>query len=224
MKKINNNLMVLGLKTLSMLAFSLLIIPTTALATPGYVDNPVPEIAFISPDSNNGPVKTNMIVTVSGSGFVPSSVVRINGFDHQTTFVDYSHLFVRLNTSDLSNPDGFYLNVFNGFPGGGYSNAKFFTTNKPEPVANTNNTYSNTNQTSGTTNSAGSNNGANVNNANNNSKSLVATVIFGASESFLPSGLIQWVVIAIIILIIIILVRINFSARKNYKESPMKHA
>ena len=39
--------------------------------------------------------------------------------------------------------------------------------------------------------------------------------------SFLPSGLIQWVLFAIVILWIIIIVRKVFGVRKNYEESPM---
>ncbi len=227
--------MILSLKTLSMLAFSLLIIPTTALATAGYVDNPIPGIAFITPDSSAGSTKTSVIVTISGSGFVPSSVVRINGSDRKTTFVDYSHLFVQLNSSDLSNPDGLYLNVFNGFPGGGYSNSKYFTTNAKAPVAGSNTSnnsqtssnYSNANQTGGAINSTNSNNDTNANTANGNSSnsgSLAATVIFGSADSFLPSGLIQWVVIAIIVLIIVILARRTFGAREKYQKAPLKIA
>jgi len=216
MNKTNKNSMVFGLKILSILAFSLLLIPIKALATPGYVDNPTPYIASISPNSSDSNARTNIVIAITGNGFIPSSVARVNGSERLTTFIDYSHLLIRINPNDFYNTDGFYLNVFNGFPGGGYSNAEFFTINKPTPVANTNNnnTYSNINQTENTT----------TTNQKSNPSNLAATAIFGSPNSFLPSGLIQWVLFAIIILLIVILVRRIFGAKKNYEETPMKSA
>lgn len=52
---------------------------------------------------------------------------------------------------------------------------------------------------------------------------LAANAIFGA-DGFLPSGLIQWVLLAIIILLIVIFVRKFSGAEKNYHEAPLKHA
>ncbi len=50
---------------------------------------------------------------------------------------------------------------------------------------------------------------------------LAANVIYG-SNSFLPSGLVQWILFAIFILIIIILIRKVFGGEKNYHATPMK--
>jgi len=250
MMKINKNKINFSLQILSILAFSLLLMPIKTFATPGYIDNPAPYIESISPNSSNINRGTNMIIAITGNGFIPSSVARVNGSDRVTTFIDYSHVLVRLYPNDTYNTDGFYINVFNGFPGGGYSNAQYFTVN-PIPITNTynnnqsstitrsattvtnntnnntDNTYSNTNttKTNNTTNSNSNNNSnSNVNDeANSNASNLAATAIFG-SNSFLPSGLIQWILFAILILLIVIFVRRVFGARKNYEESPLKHA
>ena len=56
----------------------------------------------------------------------------------------------------------------------------------------------------------------------NSVSGLASNEIFGSS-SFLPSGLIQWILFAIFILLIIILVRRIFGAREAYEETPMKY-
>lgn len=52
---------------------------------------------------------------------------------------------------------------------------------------------------------------------------LAATAIYG-SNNFLPSGIIQWVLIAILVLLLVIVARRVWGARQNYDASPMKHA
>jgi hypothetical protein len=52
---------------------------------------------------------------------------------------------------------------------------------------------------------------------------LAANAIFG-SNSFLPSGIIQWILFAILILVIVIIARKIFGADKKYHETPLKHA
>lgn len=52
---------------------------------------------------------------------------------------------------------------------------------------------------------------------------LAANALFG-SNGFLPSGLIQWLIIAIIILVLMILARRAFGSKQNYDAAPMKHA
>jgi len=51
---------------------------------------------------------------------------------------------------------------------------------------------------------------------------LAANAFFG-SNSFLPSGLIQWILFAIFILLLVILTRKIFGAKENYHATPMKH-
>lgn len=206
-----------------MLAFSLWVTPVKVLATAGYVDNPTPYITYITPNSSNGNIGSNLVIAITGNGFIPSSIVRVNGSDRKTTFIDYSHILVRINPNDTYNTDGFYINIFNGFPGGGYSNSALFTinnnnndsstitrtnTNTGNNTYNSNSTYSNTNQTDTT-------------NTNSDSSNLASAAIFG-SNNFLPSGLIQWILFAIVILLIVILARKVFGATAKYNEAPMK--
>ena len=216
MNTTSNNKIIFGFKILSILAFSLLIIPAKVFATAGYVDNPTPYIASISPDSSNSNIGSNVVITITGDGFVPGSKARVNGSDRMTTFIDYSHLLIRLNSNDTYNTNGIYINIFNGFPGGGYSNAKLFTINNGAPITNTNNTYSNTN-----TNQA--ENATTTKDTNSNSSNLASAAIFG-STGFLPSGLMQWILFAIIILLIVILARRFFGADAKYNQAPMKHS
>lgn len=200
-------------------------------------DNPVPSINSISPRSSNVGVGTKT-VTITGSGFVPDSVARINASTRPVTFIDSSHLLVQITGNDTSlyrTNGGFYINVFNGAPGGGYSNALFFTINNTAPVTNGNSNnsynssttsftdtenYSNTNQTQ---NGTSYNTSSTTSASSNTGRNLASSVIFG-SNTFLPSGLIQWVLLAIVILLIVILVRKVFGAKQKYDEAPMKHA
>lgn len=245
MSKINKKSINYSLKLLTILAFGLIFIPfNRASATSSYVNayknpvitsqtaeenNPKPFVNSISPSTLNKGVGTKTI-TITGNGFVPSSIARINGSNRPTTFIDSSHLLIQTNQTDLSRVDGFFITVFNVSPGGGYSNAAFFTI-KTTPVAtstntdtgnnNSNNsdTYSETNPTENQNNTNGTNG---ENNTDENYSSLASNAIFGTS-SFLPSGLVQWILFAIIILLIIIIVRKIFGAKDNYDASPMKH-
>lgn len=244
MTKTNNKSIVFGLKILSILAFSLLIIPAKASAEGGinYVyafypnpapinqqikNNPEPTISSISPSSDNKGASAK-IVTITGDGFVPSSIARVNGSDRLTTFIDSSHLLVQLTPNDMYRSDGFYITVFNfnGAPGGGFSNAASFKIKTPiTSTANVNNnngsnSYSNTPNNSTSSNPTQTDN---TTDTNDNYSALASNAIFG-SGGFIPSGLIQWILVAIAILIIVILTRKVFGAKKNYESAPLKHA
>jgi len=56
----------------------------------------------------------------------------------------------------------------------------------------------------------------------NSGNTLAANAVYG-SNSFLPSGLIQWILFAIFVLLIVILGRIVFGSKKKYQEAPLKH-
>jgi hypothetical protein len=226
MNKTNNNKIILGLEMLSILAFCLLIIPAKVSVASGYTYYPTPYISSINPNSSNPNQGSNLVIAITGGGFLPSSIARVNGSSRMTTFIDHSHLLIRLSPNDTYNTDKIYINVFNGFPNEEYSNAVLFTINNDNNssmtitrtttttennINNANNTYSNTNQTENTT----------TTDTNSKSSNLAATAIFG-SNGFFPSGLIQWVLFAIIILLIVILARRVFGARAKYNEAPMK--
>jgi subtilisin family serine protease len=89
--------------------------------------NPVPALTTLSPAGaiTGGPGFT---MTVTGAGFVSSSVVRWNGADRATTFVSSSQLRAAIPPSDLASPGSAQVAVFSPGPGGGLSSALSFTT------------------------------------------------------------------------------------------------
>lgn len=243
MKKISKNSINWALKIMTLAAFSLLILPIPASArnygtnysfgkghdfdetyVPDQVvyreveDNPKPMIYWITPKAADWGATGNTI-TIMGKNFIPSSVARVNGVNRATTFIDSSHLLLRLTGPDLYRTDGgFYVTVWNPAPGGGYSNSEFFTIN--------NGALPNTAERSGTGGTPVSNdpnlNYNMPNPAGEQFRELTSTAVFGAA-SFLPSGLIQWVLVAIVILLLIIMGRKMFGSEEGYHAAPLKH-
>lgn len=195
-------------------------------------ENPRPGIISISPSSANAG-SGGKTVTITGSNFIPNSVARWNGSNRPTTFIDYSHLLVQLSPSDMVGSGGRYITVFNPGPGGGYSNSAFFTIKgyvAPNPqtsVRTVNYSDTNSNSTVNTTNNNTYDNNYTENGAMEDpvmdESNLASNAIFGSSDNFGPSGLIQWIFFAILILIIVILVRKFFGADKEYFATPLKH-
>lgn len=237
MNKTNNNKIVFGLKMLSVLVFMLVIIPFNKVMAftrnaPTYIsghynpdgsyvfgdfawddtssaksttreiyNNPVPSIYSIDPKSGNLDINTKTI-TITGGGFTTNSIARVNDSTRPVTFIDPSHLLVQIDSNDIQayqNNGGFFITVFNGAPGGGYSNAEFFT------IENKIGGFKTSDK-----------------NINGDSSDLAASAIFGSTGSFFPSGLIQWILFAIIILLLVILARRVFGATAKYNEAPMK--
>lgn len=89
-------------------------------------DNPVPSIAAISPSSvtAGGAAFT---LTVTGTNFISSSVVRWNGADHTTTYQSRTQLAATISSSDIAAAGTAKVTVFNPAPGGGTSGALTFT-------------------------------------------------------------------------------------------------
>ena len=87
--------------------------------------------------------------------------------------------------------------------------------------ANPNRT-TNVSTVSRTTNTSSQNTPA-TNTDSDSASALAAGAIYG-SDSFLPSGLLQWIMLAIVILLVIIVARRVFGAKENYDAIPMKHA
>jgi hypothetical protein len=216
----------LAFKLLAISAFMLLIIPFQVSADygrnitfgdPNYrgpdsnvsdyteVVNPKPVIYSISPKSADSGLNA-LTITITGKNFIPSSVARINGSNRPTNFIDSTHLLMQADGRDMYRTDGgFYVTVFNPAPGGGFSNAEFFKVNAvaiPNGSQNDTSFYPNP-QTE-------------------NFSSLTSNAIYG-SNSFMPSGIVQWVLFAIIILLLVILARKLFGGEDHYMEAPMKH-
>lgn len=85
--------------------------------------------------------------------------------------------------------------------------------NNPAPANTTSNNYNNSTDNTNTSNTDTSSDGSN----------LASSVILG-SGGFLPSGIVGWILFAILILIIVILVRKVTGGAKRYHETPLKHA
>jgi hypothetical protein len=82
--------------------------------------NPVPAITALNPASvaAGGPAFT---LIVTGTGFVPSSVVRFNGQDRATTYVSATEIRAAITAADIANGGTAAIRVFNPAPGGGQS-------------------------------------------------------------------------------------------------------
>jgi hypothetical protein len=90
------------------------------------VNNPAPTTTSISPSSKTyGDAAFTM--TINGTNFVSTSVVRFNGSNRTTTFVSSTQLTASILASDLTVVGSFDITVFNPTPEGGTSNAQTFT-------------------------------------------------------------------------------------------------
>jgi hypothetical protein len=166
---------------------------------------------------------------ITGDDFVPNSVARVNNYSRPITFIDPSHVLVQITGNDLyayRTNGGFFITVWNPGPGGGYSNAKFFTVSNK--VASTAKKSTGGNIVAGTrVDTSANNNFIDINEIENGSantlSNLASNAIFGGS-GFMPNGILQWILVAILILIIVILARKALGGERRYHAAPLKHA
>lgn len=95
--------------------------------------NPVPTLASLNPTTaivGSG----QFTLTLTGTNFVGSSVVRLNGNDRATTFVSATELKATITSADLANIGTASLTVFNPTPGGGTTSALSLAINNPVPT------------------------------------------------------------------------------------------
>ena len=87
-----------------------------------------------------------------------------------------------------------------------------------------NTTYTNSTQNDNTTNSNSDTTSTTTSKVTSSDyKKITANALFG-THSFLPSGLVQWVLLAIFILVIVILLRRALGVEERYQSEPLKHA
>lgn len=86
------------------------------------VDNPVPTLSSLSTTNVSGGGAA-FTLTVLGSNFLPSSVVRWNGGDRTTTYVGSAELQAAIPASDLAAGGDVQVTVFNPAPVGGLTAA-----------------------------------------------------------------------------------------------------
>ena len=84
------------------------------------LQNPIPVLTDVEP-KNIEPKTDNLVVTVTGTGFVRGASVRVNGAARETQFVDGTHLGATLLPEDVANEGELVVTVFNPGPGGGTS-------------------------------------------------------------------------------------------------------
>ena len=97
------------------------------------VDNPAPAINSVSPASEPTGT-TSLNITVSGTGFVPTTVINVNGTARTTTFNSSTQVIVALNTADVSTAGSLSLTAVNSTPGGGTSAAATVAIVAPNPT------------------------------------------------------------------------------------------
>lgn len=87
--------------------------------------NPMPTISSLAPST--AAVGTSFTLTITGAGFINGSVIRWEGSNRATTFVNDSTLRAQIPASDLAAPGSAEVTVVNPEPGGGTSNLGRFT-------------------------------------------------------------------------------------------------
>ncbi|MGH9795683.1 MAG: IPT/TIG domain-containing protein, partial [Candidatus Acidiferrales bacterium] len=113
----------------------------TTNGLPFSVLNPTPTLNAINPTSAS-PGGAAFTLTLTGSNFISDgagnsvSVVRWNGSNRPTTFVNSTQLTAQIPASDLTSPNLNQVTVFNPGPGGGTSAAQTFTVGNPPPNDN----------------------------------------------------------------------------------------
>ena len=97
------------------------------------VTNQVPVATSLSPASATaGSAATT--VTITGSAFLPTSTVLVNGATRTPTNISATSLTFQLTATDLATAGTIAIAVSNPAPGGGVSSALTFTVNNPAPV------------------------------------------------------------------------------------------
>ncbi|MGH3368539.1 MAG: IPT/TIG domain-containing protein, partial [Nocardioidaceae bacterium] len=97
------------------------------------ITNPVPTTAGLSP-SLAGAGSPGFTLTVTGTNFVGSSVVRWNGAARSTTYVSATQLTATITAADIAAAGTAQVTVITPAPGGGTSNAQAFSITNPLPA------------------------------------------------------------------------------------------
>jgi hypothetical protein len=105
---------------------------TSAAITVSLDQNPVPSIGGLNP-ARIGAGSAAFTLTVTGTGFVPSSVVRWNGAARPTAFVSSTQLSASIAAADVAVAGAAQISVFSPTPGGGPSGSLSFAI-APPPV------------------------------------------------------------------------------------------
>jgi hypothetical protein len=96
------------------------------------VNNPLPTITALSPTSKT--ISSGAFtLTVDGTNFIGTSVVKFNNVARVTTFVSPTQLTAAILASDITSSGTYPVTVTNPAPGGGTSTSATFTVGNPVP-------------------------------------------------------------------------------------------
>jgi trimeric autotransporter adhesin len=98
------------------------------------VDNPVPTITQFAP-STFASGSVGGTISVTGTGFVPTTVVQVNGIVRPTVFVSATQVNVAVTSADVALAGGLSLMAVNPSPAGGTSATASVPVNNPVPGA-----------------------------------------------------------------------------------------
>jgi len=96
--------------------------PAFGITTP----NPVPLLNPLTPASTS-PAGPSFVLSVTGTGFVSGSVAEWNGSPLSTVFVSNSKLTATVPAANIASPTTATVTVVSPAPGGGTSNAQYFS-------------------------------------------------------------------------------------------------
>ena len=96
------------------------------------INNPVPGAIALTPASAIAGTGTAQI-TITGSSFVPATVVYVGGQPRTTTYVSGSQLVASLTSGDLATAGALSIVATNPSPGGGSTAAASLAVNNPAP-------------------------------------------------------------------------------------------
>ncbi len=108
---------------------------TASVALP--VTNPVPVLTSASPGTIAAGGAAGTVITLTGSGFVSSSSVQVNGNSHAATFVGSGQITLALTAAEQASPGTLSIVVMNAAPGGGTSSAALVTVAYLQPTITT---------------------------------------------------------------------------------------
>lgn len=97
------------------------------------VNNPAPTITSVAPTTVLAGM-TSQTVTVTGTGFVPTTQIDVNGNARTTTYTSSTQVSVALAAADVSATGSLSLTAVNATPGGGTSTASTVAVNDPLPA------------------------------------------------------------------------------------------
>jgi len=88
--------------------------------------NPAPTLSSITPSSVEAE-GADFLMTVNGSGFVPSSAVQIDGVNRTTSFISNTQIQATITAADIATDGTAAITIYTPAPGGGTSVAQTLT-------------------------------------------------------------------------------------------------